>query len=303
MKTTVLSMLIVLISAFSAPAADVREMPYRYEPAGAGAMARDTFVACEDCPPLEGVKLRPRFTLALRAGEVEEAGEALPAEDTGPDAGDLLREAFPNLIFESVRPTEIEGLYEVVAGDNIFYFHPETGHLIFGEIWTKDGRSFTAERREELVAGKIANLPLDRAVKIGDGQNTVIEISVPDCPYCRRAADFFRERADVTRYVFFFPLTQIHPEAEKKAMYILCSDTPVEAYEEVYQGKFDGKDISLPSECSGREILDEHIRIAQSLGVRGTPVFWINGKRISGADIPRIEKILGKGGERSEGNE
>lgn len=302
MKTTVLSMMLVLLAALSAPAAEVREMPYRYELAGAGAMARNTFVACEDCPPVKGVKFRPKFILALKAGEDKDA-EAVPAQNSGPDAADVLRQAFPNLAFESIRLTQIRGLFEVVAGDNIFYFHPETGYLIFGEIWTRDGRSLTAEGREELLARKVESLPLDKAVKVGEGPNTVIEISDPDCPYCRRAADFFRERADVTRYVFFLPLSQIHPEAEKKALYILCSNRPAEAYEEVYRGGLDGKDIPIPSDCSGREIIEEYIRIAQSLGVRGTPVFWINGKKVSGADIPRIEEILGKGGEKSEGNE
>lgn len=213
-----------------------------------------------------------------------------------------LVKAFPNLKFENIRSAGIDGLYEVITGDNIIYYYPKTDFLIFGEIWTKEGKSLTAERKTALVSKRLDDLPLDIAVKIGSGPNTIIEVADPDCPYCRKASEFFAKRDDVTRYVFFLPLTGLHPEAEKKARYILCSSNKPEAYEEVFQGKLDGKDLSLMPSCKDevQEILAKHIQAAKSLGVRGTPAFWINGQYVAGANIPQIKNLLEKGGERSE---
>lgn len=210
--------------------------------------------------------------------------------------------AFPNLKFESIQPAGIEGLYEVVAGDNIIYYYPKTEVLIFGEIWTKEGKSLTAERKTALVSKRLEDLPLNIAVKLGSGPNTIIEVADPDCPYCRKASEFFSKRDDVTRYVFFLPLTAIHPEAEKKAKYILCSPDKREAYNEVFQGKLDGKNLSLMPACNDKVqgILAKHIQVAKKLGVRGTPAFWINGQYVAGANIPQIKNLLEKGGERSE---
>jgi thiol:disulfide interchange protein DsbC len=205
----------------------------------------------------------------------------------------MLKEMFPQLKFESFKPAEVTGLYEVVAGDQIFYFSPD-GYLIFGEIWSKDGKSITADKREKLMSAKIKDLPLDKAIKIGNGKNIVIEFSDPDCPFCRKASEFFAKRTDVTRYVFLFPLTQLHPEAEKKSKYILCSDEQHKAYEEVMTGKLDKANFSLMPHCdeSASPVLKEHIAIGKKLGIRGTPMFFVNGNSINGANVQAIEKLL-----------
>ena len=136
----------------------------------------------------------------------------------------------------------------------------------------------------------IENLPLDKAVKIGNGKHKVIEITDPDCPFCRKGSKFFANRSDVTRYVFFFPLA-MHPDAEPKAMYILGADDQVEAYERVMQGELDGKPVPAPTKAA-RDLLEEHKRIAVQLGVNGTPRYWINGVSVSGANIQKIESLL-----------
>jgi len=152
-----------------------------------------------------------------------------------------LTKTFPGIKVGEIRSSDIPGLYEIEAGSNIIYFYPEKGLLVFGEIWTKDGRNVTAEKRTQLAAAKLKDLPLDKAVKIGNGRNKVIEFTDPDCPYCRKAAAFFKGRDDVTLYVFFFPLP-IHKDAEAHARYVLCAADKAHALEEVMSGQLDGKE-------------------------------------------------------------
>ena len=198
---------------------------------------------------------------------------------------------FPNLTVESFRPAPIPGLYEVVAGDQIFYW-ADNGYMVFGEIWSKEGKSLTAARREELSSIAVKNLPLDKALVIGNGKHQIIEFTDPDCPYCRKVDSFLADRGDVTRHIFFFPLNN-HPQAAMKAKLIVCSLDKEATYRAVFSGQYDSIPIpSFTASCDGEGILNEHLALATKLGVRGTPSLWIDGVQVSGADIPRMEGLL-----------
>lgn len=206
-----------------------------------------------------------------------------------------LKGAYPGISAEKVAESGIEGLYEVIAGGNLLYFAPKGNFLIFGEIWTPEGKSLTAGRRDEIAASQLKDLPLELAVKIGNGSTRVIEFTDPDCPFCRKASQFFRDRKDVTRYVFLYPLAQVHPDSEKKAAWILGSRDREKAYHEVMSGL---RDKGQPSgaDTGGASILARHRQIAARLGVMGTPQFWVNGKVVRGADFPQLEALLREGG-------
>ena len=216
------------------------------------------------------------------------AGFAAAKEDFKTET-DNLKKNFPNLRVDSVKESPIKGLYEIVAGNQVFYFSPD-GYLMFGELWSKDGKNLTAEMREKVLSEKVKSIPLDKALKIGSGPRQVIEFTDPDCPYCRKVDEFLAKRTDVTRYVFFFPLRQIHPDAEKKARYILSQKDREKALREVVSGALDGK--PAPESVHQDAMLEEMEQVAKSVGVRGTPALWIDGTAVNGADIPRITALL-----------
>lgn len=144
----------------------------------------------------------------------------------------------------------------------------------------------------EKTAGRVEDrFPFPDAVKIGNGKNIVVEISDPDCPYCRQASAWLSGRKDITRYVYFLPLN-IHPNAEYKAKYILCSNDRAQAYHDVYSGRFDQELPPTSTDCDAEALLRRHTELAAGAGVYGTPVFWVNGERIDGADIELMESLL-----------
>lgn len=235
----------------------------------------------------------------LTSGALLAAMTAFGEPDQAPDVLGALKKAYPNISTEQVRESEIEGLFEVVSNGTVLYFAPKGNYMVFGEIWTPEGKSVTAVRRDELVSRQLQALPLDQAVKIGKGPNTVIEFTDPDCPFCRKAAEFFKERQDVTRFVFFSPLVQLHPDAEKKAAWILAAKDRANAYHEVMSGRKDRDAFPTPSaEASG--LVARHRQLAARMGVMGTPMFWVNGKAVQGANIPLLEGLLREGGEKKE---
>ncbi len=233
----------------------------------------------------------------LASGAVMAAMTAYGGPEKTAEVLGALKKAYPRITAEHVRESEIEGLFEVVSGGTILYFTPKGNYIVFGEIWNPEGKSLTATRREELVSSQLKDLPLEQAVKIGNGPNTVIEFTDPDCPFCRKAAEFFRERKDITRYVFFSPLVQIHPEAEKKAAWILAAKDRGKAYHEVMSGRKD-REQTLTPDAAASSLVTQHRQLAARMGVMGTPMFWVNGKAVQGANIPLIEGLLREGGEK-----
>ncbi len=135
-------------------------------------------------------------------------------------------------------------------------------------------------------------MDLTKALKTGSGPTVVIEFTDPDCPFCRKGAAFFRNRKDVTRYVFFNPLP-MHPQAKDKARFILSSPDRAQAYEEVMSGKMDGRKLSGITDA-GTRLLDEQMAIARDARVESTPIYMICGRIIQGFDQRKIEEALGK---------
>ncbi len=201
-----------------------------------------------------------------------------------------LRKAYPGLPFESISESDITGLYEVISGTNIFYYYPEKDYLFVGEIYAPPGKSITAEKKSALAEARIKDIPLDKAVKIGNGKTVVIEFTDPDCPFCKKAHEFFKNKTDITRYVFLTPMA--HPAAITKVYYILDAGDREKAYHDIFEGKSAVEPAKGYSESS-KKLAQEHLTIAKSAGVTGTPTFVINGKIVVGADFQKIEKLLG----------
>jgi thiol:disulfide interchange protein DsbC len=209
-----------------------------------------------------------------------------------------LKKDFPQVAVDSVTPSNIPGLYEVVAGQQIFYYAPEAACIVGGPIIMKGGRNLTEEKaraleedRLSVMARKLSDMPLDKALKIGGGKNVVIEITNPDCSYCRRTAQFFAGRTDVTKYVFFHPLP-MYKNAESKIRYIFCAKDKSQAYSEAMAGKLDAMKFEVCRDGAVDALVKIHSEATTKLGVTGTPLFFINGRPVMGANIPLIEKLL-----------
>lgn len=202
------------------------------------------------------------------------------------------KKKFPTVNFSSFEISPIANLYEVVAGDNIIYFNPDSGILVFGELWTPEGENLTQAAKDRLAQEKIKDLPLNKAIKIGSGPKVVIEVTDPDCPFCRKGSEYLdKYEKEITRYIFFYPLKQLHPQAEEKARYVLAAGNQVKAFWEVMSGKYDSE--PLPDFVDNGD-LEIHQEVAAKLQVKGTPAYWVDGTSVSGANIAALEKLLTK---------
>jgi len=216
-----------------------------------------------------------------------------------------------NAKVSSVRKSPIPGLYEAISGPNVFYVAPGgKGFLLFGQIVDAGGANLTAaagrlareeydKKREQAAAEKLKNIKLDLAVKVCNGPNTVIEFTDPDCPYCRQMDRFLSQRSDVTRYVFLHPLDQLHPNARAKSVYILSSKDGAAALKEVFSGKYDKEPLpitfaDLPKYPNATQRLVDCMETARELGIEATPMLFVNGRIVQGADTEKVDRLLKK---------
>jgi thiol:disulfide interchange protein DsbC len=202
------------------------------------------------------------------------------------------QETFPWAKAEVIQKTDIEGMYEISIPGKILYYFPGKNYLFTGAIWNSAGKNLTDERESSLTTEKVKNLSLEKSLKLGKGEHIVIEFTDPDCSYCRDASKYLSKQENIARYVFFVPLP-MHKNAEQKIRYILCEKDKEKAYKDAMSGELDKVKFNVCNDEKVEALLNEHKRIAASMGINSTPQFWIDGKHVQGANIPLIGRLLG----------
>jgi thiol:disulfide interchange protein DsbC len=248
--------------------------------------------------------MRRTFAAALLALAAA-ASAATPAEDARARLAELLtrRAGGRPVEITSFEPTGLDGLYQAVLGGGdpgptVAYFAPARDWLFVGDLWAlREGQNLTQPVRDEAKAARlrplVAALPLGEAIRVGSGKHVIIEITDPDCPYCRRIAPFFKDRTDVTRYVFVAPLA--HPGAARKVAFILQASDPAKALEKAMAGGLDAPDAldGFKPLATVEALAKRHLEVARTLGAQGTPWYLVDGRvAVTGADAAALARAL-----------
>src|SRR5208283_4582805 len=85
------------------------------------------------------------------------AGDMTKNDDKIAKTKEQIQKEFPNLTVNEVVEGPV-GIFEVTSGDKIFWW--KDGYVIFGEIYSKDGVSTTAEKKKRIWSTKINRVPL-----------------------------------------------------------------------------------------------------------------------------------------------
>lgn len=179
---------------------------------------------------------------------------------------------------KDVKMSPVKGLWEVeiTQGDKNFVVYMD-----FSKKYLVEGRFTPIEQVGESAPLKkidLKKIPLDNAIVLGSptAAKKVIIFDDPDCPYCSKLHEevkkILAKRKDIAFYVKMYPLA-IHPEAYEKSKSIVCSKNP-KLLDDVFAGK------PLPkAECETKE-LDNNIKLAEELGIRGTPAIILPDGRL-----------------------
>ncbi|MFZ6017399.1 MAG: DsbC family protein [Nitrospirota bacterium] len=183
----------------------------------------------------------------------------------------------PDAKILNIQMSPVKGLWEVAVEDKgqqgLFYVDFSGRYLLGGPIVeVNTAINKTRQRLDELNKNRRidrSRIPLKDALLLGDKKATkkVIIFTDPDCPFCGKLHAEIKKvvakREDIAFYIKLFPF-KIHPDAYWKSKSILCNKSL-----KLLEDNFEKKHIPGPN-CEAKEI-DENIKLAESLGISGTP--------------------------------
>lgn len=199
---------------------------------------------------------------------------------------------FPGVEIDSIQPSEVKGLYEVIVGPRLFYVSSDGRYLVQGKL-------IDLEKRQDLTEPKIAKARLEVIKKLGSDKMIIFKPDKPkhvvsvftdiDCGYCRKLHSEIDQYADhgITIQYLFFPRAGEGSGSYKKAVSVWCSEDRNKALTLSKQGKsIENKTCENP--------VQEHMALGLALGAKGTPMLVLeDGSILPGyASAEQLSKLL-----------
>lgn len=203
------------------------------------------------------------FLAAAFAAHASEATDSLKV---------VLKELYPSTSFSEVNETPVQGLYELVAGKNIFYTDASGKYFFMGSLYDmKNSQDLTQERRAALNRIPFDQLALEDSFKEvkGDGSRVMAVFTDPDCPYCRQLESTLAGIDNVTIYRFLYPLVSIHPGADKVSAQIWCAGDDSAKLVAMNAYMNNGVKPDNQGECASP--VTRNVDVGEKLGITGTP--------------------------------
>jgi len=221
-------------------------------------------------------RLLSALTLALLI-----SGNAL-AQATIDEIGERLNKRLPGIDINSLVETQMPGLYEMVSDGRIYYVDESAEYLIDGSlIRLEDRQNLTDQRLGGIHMGLIESVEEKNMLIYEPEEESNRSITVftdISCGYCRRLhaeLDTLLDEGVRVRYLLF-PRAGIGSQGHKDLESVWCADDPQAA---MTNAKAGGR--IEPKSCANP--IEEHVAIAQRLGLRGTPLIYTDsGEKIPG---------------------
>ena len=197
------------------------------------------------------------------------------------EAAKLLKTDVFKAQVREVRMSPVKGLWEIEVsqGDKVFLVF-----IDFTKKYLVEGRYTAIDQLGEsrpLKKVDVKKIPLDNAIVVGNpkAEKKIIVFDDPECPYCAKLHEEIKKivakRSDLAFYIKMYPLA-MHPGAYEKSKAIVCQKSP-KLLDDAFAGK------KLPkAECETEEI-DNNIKLAEELGISGTPaIIFPDGRLVPG---------------------
>lgn len=210
----------------------------------------------------------------------------------GASVEESLAARFPNIEAEDIRPSPVDGLWEIAVGAQVFYISADGRYLLRGDLVDlMTDRNITELRRAEQAKGVVAGLDEKEMIVFSpeNPTHTVTVFTDIDCTYCRklhREIETFTSRGIKVRYMFS-PLAGPGSPSWAKAEAVWCSPDRNDAMTRAKMGE----EVRPQGACNDTPVA-AHYRIASELGVRGTPGILTDEGRLIPGYVP-AERLLG----------
>ncbi len=180
-----------------------------------------------------------------------------------------IAKSMPTMKIDTIKPSEVKGLYEISVGANVFYVSDDGKYLIEGHL-------IDIAARKDLTEGKLSESHVKAINKLGvdkmivfkpkTSKYTVTIFTDIDCGYCRKLhseIDSYLAEGITIQYIFF-PRSGKDTDSYKKAVSVWCADDRKAALTAAKKGE-----AVKPKTCANP--VDEHMKLAAEFEVNGTP--------------------------------
>lgn len=198
-----------------------------------------------------------------------------------------LHKSMPGVKPTKITESPIAGLYEVIVGTQVVYMSVDARYMIEGDLYDFRSKTNVSEvAKTDIRLAAIGQFD-EKDMLIYKPEKTTSTITVItdiDCPYCRRLhseVPQYLENGIQVRYIFM-PLKG--SSDMKKTISVWCSDDPQMALDIAKAGgEVEEKICENP--------IDEHLKLARTLGVRGTPAILLEDGSMLPGYVP-VAKVV-----------
>ncbi|MDX3905761.1 MAG: DsbC family protein [Pigmentiphaga sp.] len=171
------------------------------------------------------------------------------------------------------------GLYEIRIGSELVYTDEKVSFVLDGNlIDAATKKNVTRERKEQLLAVKFNDLPLNLAIKQvrGNGSRRIALFEDPNCGYCKQLRRSMQGIDNVTIYTFLYPI--LSPDSTTKSQAVWCSADRGKAWDDwMLNGK-------APKAAACDAPIKDLLALGRKLRVDGTPtIIFGDDTRVGGA--------------------
>ncbi len=183
---------------------------------------------------------------------------------------EALTKAMPTVKIDSIQPSEVQGLQEVVIEGSIFYVSDDGKYLLQGHVIDIAAKKDITE--EKLATSRVKalkNMGEDKMI-VFKPETSKYKVSVftdIDCGYCRKLhAEMDQYLAEgITVQYLFYPRAGKGSDSYQKAVSVWCANDRNDALTSAKLGKDPEK-----KECENP--VDAHMALGEAFDARGTPM-------------------------------
>lgn len=200
-----------------------------------------------------------------------------------------IEKSMPEAQIESIKPSSVKGLSEVVLGSNIYYVSDDGKFLL-------QGRLIDVENRVDLTAQKIGSIRKQALDKVGKDNMVTFKAKIEkyrvyvftdiDCGYCRKLhSEIDQYSAEgITINYLFFPRAGKGSDSYYKAVSVWCSKDRNAALTAAKKDqKIETKTCENP--------VDKHMQLAEEFEAKGTPMIVTEQGNIYPGYLPAKELL------------
>lgn len=174
----------------------------------------------------------------------------------------------------TIKPTVIDGLYEVMYGAEVFYFSADGRYVIQGSMIDLDtNENLTETARTSIRSNLLSNLDESEMIVFSPDKprHTITVFTDIDCGYCRK---LHSEMGQLNSYgievrYMMFPRSGANTPSYQKAVSVWCSKDQQTSMTKAKAGE------NVP-EANCDNPIESQFLIGQKLGVTGTPALFLD---------------------------